>query len=91
VGLALFGGALTFLASGVSLLLCLMFILSGMATQEIFWYIFAGITLLGASGKTAGLDNWIIPWIDRLWRGSRLGQRSKLYSGEPVTRKTKKG
>jgi NADH dehydrogenase len=86
IGLALFGGALTFLASGVSLILCLMFILSGMATQEIFWYIF-----LGASGKTAGLDNWIIPWIDRLWRGSGLGQRSKLYSGEPVVRKAKKG
>jgi NADH dehydrogenase len=91
VGLALFGGALTFLASGVSLILCLLFILSGMATQEIFWYLFAGVTLLGASGKTAGLDSWIIPWIDRLWRGSRLGQRSKLYSGEPVTRKPKKG
>ncbi len=87
IGLALFGGAFTFLASGGSILLCLMFILSGMATREIFWYLCAGLTLLGASGRAAGLDSWIIPWVDRLWRGSSLGRLSKLYPNEPLIRR----
>jgi len=87
VGLALFGGAFTFLASGVSIVLCILFLLSGMATREIFWYLCAGLTLLGAAGKSAGLDNWIIPFVDRFWRGSRLGRATKLYPDEPVSRR----
>jgi len=87
VGPALFGGAVTFLASGVSIVLCILFLLSGMATREIFWYLCAGLTLLGAAGKSAGLDNWIIPFVDRFWRGSRLGRATKLYPDEPVSRR----
>jgi NADH dehydrogenase len=87
IGLALFGGAFTFLASGVSLILCVMFLISGMATREIFWYLCAGLVLLGASGKAAGMDNWIIPFIDRLWRKSKLGRATKLYPDEPLTKR----
>ncbi len=91
IGLALLGGAFTFLASGVSLILCLMFVVSGMATREVLWYGFAGLTLLGASGKAAGLDNWIIPYIDKLWRGTKLARHSTLYPDYPIVKKTGRG
>jgi NADH dehydrogenase len=58
VGLALIGGLFTFLASGASIILGLMFIMSGMATREILWYIFGAIALLGGAGKGLGLDHW---------------------------------
>ena len=86
IGLALFGGT-TFLASGVSLILSVIFMISGMATREIFWYLCAGLVLLGASGKSAGMDNWIIPFIDSWSKSSRLGRGTKLYPDEPLTKR----
>ena len=84
IGLALIGGLFTFLASGASIILGLMFIMSGMATREILWYIAGAVVLLGGAGKGLGLDHWVMPWIKRWWNGTGLAKRSYLYLDEPT-------
>jgi NADH dehydrogenase len=91
VGLALIGGLFTFLASGASIILGLMFIMAGMATREILWYIFGAIALLGGAGKGLGLDHWVMPWIKGWWNGTRLAQKTYLYLDEPIERRRRRG
>ena len=84
IGLALIGGLFTFLASAGSIVLGLMFIMSGMATREILWYIFGSILLLGGGGKGLGLDHWVMPWIKNWWNGTKLARKTYLYIDEPT-------
>ncbi len=90
IGLALIGGLFTFLASGASIVLGIMFILSAMAGQEILWYIAAAIVLLGGAGKGFGLDHWVMPAIKKWWNGTRFAKRTYLYVDEPTDRKKKR-
>lgn len=69
LGLAFIAGAFTFLASLGSIFLCCNFILSGMGGKEILWYIFGAIVLMGSSGRSFGLDYYIMPWLEKLWKG----------------------
>lgn len=90
IGLALIGGLFTFLASGASIVLGIMFILSAMAGPEILWYIAAAIVLLGGAGKGFGLDTWVIPAIKKWWNGTRLAKKTYLYVDEPRKKRKKK-
>lgn len=83
IGLALVGGLFTFVAAGVSILLGLMFIVSGWGNPELLWYIFGAIVMLGGAGRGFGLDHWVIPWLKKWWRGTRFAKRTHLYNGEP--------
>jgi NADH dehydrogenase len=83
IGLALVGGLFTFLASGVSLVLALMFIASGWGAPELLWYIFASIVMLGGAGRGLGLDHWVMPALKRWWNRRSVAHKLYLYTGEP--------
>ncbi len=90
LGLALMGGLLTFPAAGVSIIMCLVFILSGLFSWSQLWFIFAAIVLLGGAGRNTGLDYWVQPWLKKWWNGTRFAQKTYLYFGEPVKKNKKR-
>lgn len=83
IGLALIGGLFTFLAAAASIGLALMFLIGGMASREIFWYIACALVMLGGAGRGLGLDYWVMPWLQRKWNGTKLARRTYLYVDEP--------
>lgn len=84
LGLALIGGFLTFLCSLASIFLCLNFILSAMAGKEILWYIFAAIALMGGSGRSFGLDYYILPVISKWWNSLIRGKQTPIYKQNSI-------
>lgn len=90
LGLALMGGLFTFPAAAVSIIMCFVFILSGMFSWSQLWFIFLAVLLLGGGGKAFGLDHYVLPWIRDRWSGTRLAQRSHLFAGEPLMTRTAK-
>ncbi len=89
IGLALIGGLFTFPAAGVSIIMCFVFIFSGMFSWSQLWFIFAAVVMLGGAGRAFGLDHYVLPFVDRQWRSLKLVQKYHLYAGEPVIRKKK--
>lgn len=76
VGLAIFSGTFTFLASIASLGLLAMFITTtGMYSTE-WWMLFAGIAIAAGAGRAFGLDHWLLPYLGRVWGTSK--QNGKL-------------
>ncbi|WP_321992461.1 FAD-dependent oxidoreductase [Marispirochaeta aestuarii] len=90
IGLALIGGLFTFPAAGVSIIMCFVFIFSGMFSWSQLWFIFAAIVMLGGAGRSFGLDHYVLPFLGRKWRSISLVQRYHLYGGEPVNTKKKR-
>ncbi len=84
LGLALMGGLFTFPAAGVSIIMCIVFTLSGLFSWSQLWFIFGAVVLLGGAGRSLGLDYWAMPWLKKAWNGTALAQKSYLYFGEPV-------
>ena len=80
VGLMLIAGLFTFVASAMSLAMTGMIYVSGMASQEMIWYIVAAIALLFGSGSTFGLDYWVIPWLKTQWRKLPFVNRYYLFT-----------
>lgn len=92
IGLALLAGLFTFPAAAVSIIMCLVFIFSGMFSWGQLWFIFAAFVLLGGGGRALGLDHWAMPWIKKWWNSTRFARRTHLFVGEPVVlKKNKKG
>ena len=87
IGLALIGGLLTFPAAGVSIIMCFVFIFSGLFEWSQVWFIFAAFLLLGGSGRTLGLDYWVQPWLKKWWNRTGLAKSTYLYFDEPRRRK----
>jgi NADH dehydrogenase len=83
IGLALFGGAFTWVAALASLGMCVVFILSGFFYWYNAWMIFAAILCLGGAGRAFGLDYWIVPFLKRWWAGTKFARRTHLYTGDP--------
>ncbi len=83
IGLALMGGLMTFPAAAASLVMCAVFILSGMFTWAQLSLVFLAVVMLGGAGQSFGLDHWFVPWIKDQWASMRLAQRTHLYAGEP--------
>lgn len=87
IGLALIGGLFTFPAAGVSIILCFVFIFSGMFSWGQLWFIFAAIVMLGGAGRSFGLDHYTSPWLGKWWRSLGIVKRTHLYGGEPIIKK----
>jgi NADH dehydrogenase len=83
IGLALIGGAFTFLAAGASILLGVMFLASGWGNPELLWYFFASLVMLGGAGRGFGLDHYIMPALHRWWNRRKVAHKTYLYTGEP--------
>ena len=78
VGLAIFSGTFSFLASIASLGLLAMFITTtGMYSTE-WWMIFAGIAIAAGAGRAFGLDHWLLPYLGRVWGGSKKNGKLML-------------
>jgi NADH dehydrogenase len=84
VGLALFGGLFTWWAAAVSIVLCIVFTLSGMFAWNQLWFVFAGVLMLGGVGRAFGLDSWVVPIFKRWWNGTWLARRTRFYADEPT-------
>ncbi|PXW88452.1 NADH dehydrogenase FAD-containing subunit [Streptohalobacillus salinus] len=75
IGLALIAGLFTWLASAASAAFLVMFTLTAMLGWDKVWALPASIALLNGSGRTFGLDYWVIPFIQT--------KLSKWWYGEP--------
>jgi len=77
VGVLLILGLFTFVASGYSLILLSLFLMStGMFLSQ-WWMLFAGISLLIGAGRTFGLDYYVMPILKDHWK--KVGFVRKLY------------
>ncbi|GAB1481939.1 NAD(P)/FAD-dependent oxidoreductase [Treponema sp.] len=83
IGLALIGGLFTWPAAAVSIVMCLVFTLSGMFAWDQLWFIFAGILMLGGAGRAFGLDCWVMPFFKKHWNGTKLARRNHFYLDGP--------
>ncbi len=77
VGLALLGGLFTAPAAAFSLVLNFMFVTTTGLYLNTFWMIFAGLAVLIGSGRTFGLDYYVMPGLKKLWK--RIPFVRKLY------------
>ncbi|GEM02273.1 NADH dehydrogenase [Halolactibacillus halophilus] len=75
IGLALIAGLFAWLASAASAAFLVMFTLTAMLGWDKIWALPASIALLNGSGRTFGLDYWVIPFIQT--------KLSKFWYGEP--------
>jgi NADH dehydrogenase len=55
----------------------LMIWASGMAPNEMLWYMVAGVATIGGSGSTFGMDYYVLPFLKKHWK--RLGFVKKWY------------
>jgi NADH dehydrogenase len=84
IGLALFGGLFTWWAAVLSIVLCVVFSLSGMFAWNQLWFVFAGILMMGGAGRAFGLDSWVVPFFKNWWNGTRFARRTRFYADEPT-------
>ena len=89
MGLALLGGLFTFPVAGISIIMCLVFTLTGLFSWSQVWFVFAAILVLGGTGRTLGLDYWVMPWLKKWWNGTGLAKSTYLYTDEPRRLKKK--
>ena len=80
IGLALIGGLFTFLSSGMSIVLQLMFVSTTGLYLNTMWMLFAGFATLIASGQTLGLDYYVIPAIKKWWVNIPFVRKWYLYN-----------
>ncbi len=79
VGILLIIGLFTSLSSIVSLVMGIMIWTSGMAPLEMLWYLAAGVALIGGTGKSFGMDYYVMPWLKNWWSNTKFARKSYLY------------
>ncbi|EFU43174.1 FAD-dependent pyridine nucleotide-disulfide oxidoreductase [Paenibacillus vortex V453] len=80
VGILLIVGLFTAPAAIASVAMGAMVWVSGMAPNEMLWYLAAGIALIGGSGSTLGLDYYVYPWLKKVWKRIPLVRRWYVYT-----------
>lgn len=80
VGILLIVGLFTAPAAVASVAMGAMVWVSGMAPNEMLWYLAAGIALIGGSGSTLGLDYYVYPWLKKVWKRIPLVRRWYVYT-----------
>ncbi len=81
VGLAIFSGTFTFLSSIASLGLIAMFVTTTGMYDTTWWMLFAGIAIAAGAGRAFGLDHWVLPYLGRVWDGTKKNGRLTLFFG----------
>ena len=79
IGLALIAGLFNFLASGMSIVLQMMFITTTGLYLHTVWMLFAGIAVLIAGGQTLGLDYYVMPVLKKKWQKVPFARKWYLY------------
>lgn len=80
LGVMLLLGLFTAIASVGTVGMSLMIWSSGMAAPELIWYFFAGIALIGGSGKSFGLDYYVMPFLKRHWKNVGFVRKWYIYN-----------
>ncbi|MCL2834525.1 MAG: FAD-dependent oxidoreductase, partial [Treponema sp.] len=83
IGLMMIGGLFTWWAAVISIIMCLVFTISGMFAWNQVWFIFAGFLLLGGAGRAFGLDCWVVPFFKKWWNGTRFARKRYWYTDGP--------
>lgn len=80
LGAFLVVGLFTAFSSVVTVAMSAMIWASGMASQEILWFVAGGIALIGGSGSTLGLDYYVFPYLKRVWKKVPFVRRWYLFA-----------
>lgn len=79
IALCLMAGLFTWLMSGTTIILVVMFCLSGMFFWVNIWFIPVAFALMNGSGRAVGLDRWVIPWIQKKLGNWWYGKPKSIY------------
>lgn len=79
IGLALIFGCFTWIASFASAGFLAMFTLSAMLGWDKVWALPASIALLNGSGRTIGLDYWLVPFLQQKLGNAWYGKSRAIY------------
>ena len=79
IGAALAAGLFTTLASGYSLMLQVLFVMTTGLYMGTWWMALAAIAVLIGGGRTFGLDYYVMPWLKKQWKKTRFARKSYLY------------
>lgn len=79
IGLAIVFGLFTWIASAVSAGFLAVFTLSAMLGWDKVWALPASIALMNGSGRTLGLDYWVIPFLQEKLGNAWYGKERAIY------------
>ncbi|WP_067841244.1 FAD-dependent oxidoreductase [Amphibacillus sediminis] len=79
IGLAIIAGLFTWIANAASVGFLLMFTLTAMLGWDKVWALPASIALMNGSGRTFGLDYWVVPFIQKKLGNWWYGKERAIY------------
>ena len=79
LGLAFMGGLFTTLASVGALFATLVVFMTVGLPFSMWWLPFAAIAMLFTGGKVLSLDYYVMPWLAKRWKKTRLARKWYLY------------
>ena len=79
VGALLAAGLFTTLASGYSIILQVMFVMTTGIYMGTWWMIVAAIAVLIGGGQIFGMDYYVMPWLKKRWQKTRFARKTYLY------------
>ncbi len=79
MGLAILGGLFTWLASLASAGFLVMFTLTAMLGWDKVWALPASIALMNGSGRSIGLDYWVVPFLQKTIGDWWYGKERAIY------------
>ncbi|WP_066191992.1 FAD-dependent oxidoreductase [Gracilibacillus timonensis] len=82
MGLAIVFGLFTWLANVASVGFLTMFTLSAMLGWDKVWALPASIALLNGSGRSIGLDYWVVPWLQKKAGDIWYGKERAIYKDD---------
>lgn len=78
-GLCLIAGLFTFISSVMTTVMTVGITLTGMSDASILWFFFGGIAMIGGSGSTFGMDYYVLPFLKKWWKGTKIAKKSYLF------------
>lgn len=79
IALALMAGLFTWLMSATTIALVVTFCLSGMFFWVNIWFIPVAFALMNGSGRSVGLDRWVVPWLQKTLGNWWYGKPKSMY------------
>ena len=83
IGLTLIFGFFTWFGAAVSVVMCIMFTLTGMNAWNQLWIMLAGLMFMGGGGRAFGLDCFVVPKAKKWWNGTTFARKHYWYHENP--------
>jgi NADH dehydrogenase len=80
IGLAILAGLFTWISSGASAGFLVVFTLSAMLGWDKLWALPASIALMNGSGRSVGLDYWVVPFLQKTLSRWWYGKEQAIYN-----------